>query len=61
MIEYEHYPPNDIVDSRRGSQFYYHAHRDGECWWDLCPQLRDCEPEATGRHCPLDNRDEVTP
>ncbi len=30
VIEYEHYPPNDIVDRRRGSQFYYHAHRDGD-------------------------------
>lgn len=31
-----------------------HAHRDGECWWDSCPQLRDGEPKATGRHCPID-------
>lgn len=30
VIEYEHYPPNDVVDRRRGSQFYYHAHRDGD-------------------------------
>lgn len=30
VTEYEHYPPNDIVDRRRGSQFYYHAHRDGD-------------------------------
>ena len=30
VVEYEHYPPNDIVDRRRGSQFYYHAHRDGD-------------------------------
>lgn len=26
--EYEHYPSNDVIDLRRGSQFYYHAHRD---------------------------------
>lgn len=30
VVEYQHYPPDDIVDRRRGSQFYYHSHRDGE-------------------------------
>ncbi|MDE2372570.1 MAG: hypothetical protein KGN16_26635, partial [Burkholderiales bacterium] len=30
VVEFDHYPDNDIVDSRHGSQFYYHAHRDGE-------------------------------
>lgn len=30
VVEYEHYPPNDVVDLRHGSQFYYHAHRDGD-------------------------------
>jgi hypothetical protein len=30
VVEFEHYPPNDVVDLRRGSQFYYHAHRDGD-------------------------------
>ena len=30
-----------------------HAHRDGECHWEQCPQLRDGEPAATGRSCPL--------
>lgn len=30
VVEFEHYPPNDVVDQRRGSQFYYHAHRDGD-------------------------------
>ena len=29
VLEYEHYPPDDVVDFRSGSQFYYHAHRDG--------------------------------
>lgn len=28
--------------------------RDGECYWAHCPQLRDGEPKATGRHCPID-------
>lgn len=31
-----------------------HAAQDGECSWQHCPQNRDGEPEATGRHCPLD-------
>jgi hypothetical protein len=32
-----------------------HADRDGDCWeTSVCPQLRDGEPKATGRHCPLD-------
>ena len=30
------------------------AGRDGECGHAQCPQLRDNEPRATGRHCPLD-------
>jgi hypothetical protein len=28
VVEFEHYPPDDLVDLRSGSQFYYHAHRD---------------------------------
>lgn len=31
-----------------------HAHLDGDCYWERCPQIRDGEPEASGRHCPLD-------
>lgn len=30
------------------------AHQDGDCYHAQCPQIRDCEPAATGRHCPLD-------
>lgn len=36
---------------------YCHAagrNSDGDCSWSECPQLRDGEPAATGRHCPLD-------
>lgn len=29
--------------------------RDGDCNWSACPQLRDNEPAATRRHCPLDD------
>lgn len=34
------------------------ANRDGDCAHADCPQLRDNEPVATGRHCPLDNESE---
>jgi hypothetical protein len=34
------------------------ASRDGECSHAQCPQQRDGEPRATGRHCPLDNQTE---
>lgn len=29
VVAFDHYPPSDVIDIRRGSQFYYHAHRDG--------------------------------
>ena len=32
-----------------------HSHKDGDCTWSACPQLRDNEPAMTGRHCPLDD------
>jgi len=35
-----------------------HGHEDGDCFWKDCPQLRDGEPAKTGRHCPLDDRDD---
>jgi hypothetical protein len=35
------------------------AARDGDCSHKQCPQLRDNEPRATGRHCPLDNDNEA--
>lgn len=33
---------------------YCHAGRDGDCIWKECPQIKDNEPETTGRHCPRD-------
>lgn len=27
--KFDHYPPDDIVDFRKGCQYYYHSHRDG--------------------------------
>lgn len=27
VVEYEHYPPSDVIDLASGTQFYYHAHR----------------------------------
>lgn len=35
-----------------------HAGKDGECNWHACPQERDGEPKKSGRHCPLDDRDD---
>ncbi len=32
-----------------------HSGKDGDCVWAGCPQLKDNEPAATGRHCPLDD------
>lgn len=29
------------------------AGQDGDCRWDLCPQVRDNEPQTSGRVCPL--------
>lgn len=34
------------------------ADRDGDCSSAACPQLRDGEPHASGRHCPLDRGEE---
>lgn len=34
------------------------AGRDGDCVHQQCPQLRDNEPHASGRHCPLDTSSE---
>jgi hypothetical protein len=31
-----------------------HSEEDGDCFWERCPQLRDGEPQKSGRHCPLD-------
>lgn len=45
------------VFNKVNNENYCHAGRDGECNWVGCPQLRDGEPEATGRHCPLDTHD----
>jgi hypothetical protein len=42
------------ADTRYRSGKYCHADRDGECHWKKCPQLKDGEPEKSGRHCPLD-------
>jgi len=30
FYEFEHYPPDDVYDSETHSQYYYHAHREGE-------------------------------
>jgi hypothetical protein len=43
------------VYASSGFEHGCHASRDGDCYWVGCPQTRDGEPKATGRHCPLDN------
>jgi hypothetical protein len=30
VVEYVHYPPDEVVDLRRGAQYYYHSHRGGD-------------------------------
>lgn len=35
-----------------------HSGNDGDCFWRHCPQLRDDEPQATGRDCPYYNPEE---
>ena len=30
VVEFDHYPQDDVVDLTTGSQFYYHAHRHGD-------------------------------
>jgi hypothetical protein len=39
-----------------GSRCINHCQADDDdcCAWSDCPQIRDNEPHATGRHCPLD-------
>lgn len=37
------------------------ADDDGYCDWPGCPQIRDNEPENSGRHCPLDTDNEDRP
>lgn len=44
------------MTSKKSVKVRCHASRDGECIWDQCPQTRDNEPHATGRHCPIDTR-----
>lgn len=52
--------PSSVEKAERERLRYYglindcHSDRDGECDWKKCPQLRDNEPEKSGRHCPLD-------
>ncbi|WP_167668406.1 hypothetical protein [Roseomonas gilardii] len=49
-----------MADEQKPKKAPQHCHggRDGECNWKRCPQIRDNEPEATGRHCPLDTGDD---
>jgi hypothetical protein len=44
----------DALLVRLATAFGCKAGRDGECIWPGCPQRRDNEPDANGRHCPRD-------
>ena len=46
--------PKPRYDPQRRCMTRCQADDDGYCEWEECPQLRDGEPAATGRHCPLD-------
>ncbi len=52
------------ADEQRAFLMYYgiatdcRAGSDGDCDWGQCPQERDGEPRRSGRHCPLDKRDQ---
>lgn len=35
---------------------YCHADTKGNCNWSECPQIKDNEPERSGRVCPLPER-----
>jgi len=41
-----------------GCDVHCHADRDGACDWTHCPQIKDNEPRASGRHCPRDLHDD---
>ena len=33
------------------------ADKDGDCYWEHCPQLKDDEPNKSGRSCPCSDWD----
>jgi hypothetical protein len=47
----------EIKEIYTGNSFphFCHAEKDGSCNWLECPQLRDAEPQTTGRDCPYWN------
>ena len=44
--------------AQRAAEGHCMSNREGDCNWSECPQLRDGEPERTGRHCPRDTHDD---
>lgn len=49
--------PSDMLtphQQRLADEGHCMSDGDGDCTWSGCPQLRDGEPKATGRHCPRD-------
>ncbi|PKO68754.1 MAG: hypothetical protein CVU22_07580 [Betaproteobacteria bacterium HGW-Betaproteobacteria-16] len=63
VVEYEHYPPADVIDLESGTQFYYHAHRTHgdehghvHVFWHATPTGRRSRPnkgrKVWKRHAP---------
>lgn len=46
--------PTPRYDAHSRRMTLCQADDDGYCTWSGCPQNRDAEPRATGRHCPYD-------
>jgi hypothetical protein len=46
--------PSPRLDLQRRRMTRCQADEEEPCEWEHCPQVRDGEPKATGRHCPFD-------
>jgi len=46
--------PEQVYSPSRHRMTRCQSDDDGYCDWPGCPQVRDKEPDTTGRHCPLD-------
>jgi predicted HAD superfamily Cof-like phosphohydrolase len=57
ILKPEAYSPVDLRRVLDADECYCHADSDGDCTWEHCPQLKDGEPQATGRSCPLNGKE----
>jgi len=49
---------NNIDPDAEFEEHYCHADKDGDCNFPGCPQIKDDEPEKSGRSCPWDKNEE---